>query len=148
MEMTSYLQAAGGLIFVLGLIALAAFFARKLGLASSGRWRDDKRLQIVETMALDPKRRVLLIQCDATEHLVLLGPSTETVLSSREPERFVAKPPAPRATANTAPEQQPTVSLTGPALVSKAAGSTAFKSRPDALVRREPSFTPIRRDPK
>lgn len=150
MEMTSYLQAAGGLILVLGLIALTAFGARKLGLGTGGRWRDDKRLQIIEAMTLDPKRRVLLIQCDATEHLVLLGSTSETVLSSHVPERFAAKQPESRPVVNTPTTQrEPTVSMTGPVLVSKPSPTaSAFKSRPDPLGRREPFFSPNRRDSK
>ena len=85
----TYLQTGGGLLIVLGLIALAAFIARKSGLGSRNIRREDRRLSIVEAMTLDPKRRVLLIKCDYTEHLVLLGPNSETVLSGRPPERGV-----------------------------------------------------------
>ncbi|MFZ1990838.1 MAG: flagellar biosynthetic protein FliO [Alphaproteobacteria bacterium] len=85
----TYLQTGGGLLIVLGLIALAAFLARKAGLGGNNIRREDRRLSIVEAMTLDPKRRVLLIKCDYTEHLVLLGPNSETVLSGRPPERGV-----------------------------------------------------------
>lgn len=161
MEMTSYMQAGAGLLVVLGLIALAAFIARKAGLGGGGRWREDRRLGVVEAMTLDPKRRVLLIRCDSKEHLVLLGPNSETVLSGRESERPIEKPaprPATSAPATSdAPAREPTVSTQGPSLLSKLprhSASTAHTGHRDKRDkregRREPQLGPIptRRDPK
>lgn len=82
-----YFQFAVALIFVLSLIGILALVGRKFGLGyrvppRSGR----KRLGIVEIMPLDAKRRLVLISRDDTEHLVLLGPTSETVV-----ERGIAK---------------------------------------------------------
>lgn len=33
----------------------------------------DRRLQVVETLMLDPQRRLVLVRCDNKEHLILLG---------------------------------------------------------------------------
>jgi flagellar protein FliO/FliZ len=136
MAMTSYLHAGAGLLIVLGLIVLAAFIARKLGLGGAGINRADRRLAIVESMALDPKRRVLLIKCDYTEHLVLLGPNSETVLSGRPPSL------ASGASAPESQSRQPVVSAGGPAmLTTKPAPAAAQPQAPSPArqVRDQPS---------
>ena len=47
---------------------------------------ETKRLSILETLPLDPKRRVMLIKCDDQEHMVLIGPNNEQTLSVTGPE--------------------------------------------------------------
>jgi len=70
-----------GLIAVIGLIALAALAAQKLGLASaSGGFVRKRRLALVESLALDARRRVAIIKCDGAEHLIILGATSETVI--------------------------------------------------------------------
>ena len=70
-----------GFVAVLGLIAVAALAARKLGLASAtGGLARKRRLAIVETLAIDARRRVVIIKCDDTEHLVVLGATGETII--------------------------------------------------------------------
>ncbi len=70
-----------GFVAVLGLIALSAFAARKLGLASAtGGMAKKRRLAIVETLAIDARRRVVIIKCDDTEHLIVLSATGETVV--------------------------------------------------------------------
>jgi flagellar biogenesis protein FliO len=39
-----------------------------------------RRLQLLESQALDPKRRLVLVRCDSAEYLLLLGASQEVVL--------------------------------------------------------------------
>ena len=41
-----------------------------------------KRLKVIETTWLDTKRRLVLVQHDGQEHLLLLGTNSETVLHS------------------------------------------------------------------
>jgi len=70
-----------GLIAVIGLIGLAALGAQKLGLASaSGGFVRKRRLALVESLALDARRRVAIIKCDGVEHLIILGATSETVI--------------------------------------------------------------------
>ncbi|WP_300543115.1 flagellar biosynthetic protein FliO [Maricaulis sp.] len=49
-----------------------------------------RRLRLKETLVIDPRRRLVIVQADATEHVVLLGAEAETVLASQpappEPE--------------------------------------------------------------
>lgn len=79
------------LIAVIGMIGLAAIAARRLGLTNgvlaAGRAR---RLALVETLSLDPKRRAAIIACDGREHLVILDPARVTVIERAIPGREAA----------------------------------------------------------
>ncbi len=83
-DLASYMKFLFALLFVLGLIGGAALLAKRAGLGNRGpvvKGRG-KRLTIVETMPLDPKRRVILIRRDDKEHLLLLGSTGEQVIES------------------------------------------------------------------
>ncbi|HLI67671.1 MAG TPA: flagellar biosynthetic protein FliO [Caulobacteraceae bacterium] len=65
-----------GLAVTLGLIGVGVVALRRFGpetLRRLQRSRADRRLAIVETLVLDPSRRLVLVRCDATERLILLG---------------------------------------------------------------------------
>ena len=72
------------LIFVLGLIGAFAVLARKMGFGHRAPVRrgGTRRLEVMDSLALDPKRRLMLIRRDDVEHLVLLGGSGETVVET------------------------------------------------------------------
>ncbi len=94
MELASYLRFGAALVLVLGLIGIAAWAARRLGLAgrpaiARGRAR---RLAVIDVAALDAKRRLVLVRRDGVEHLVLLGPAGDVVV-----ERGIPIAPAPGA---------------------------------------------------
>lgn len=75
-----------GLLAVIAMIGLCALAARKLGLASaSGGFVRKRRLSLVETLALDGRRRIAIVKCDAQEHLIVLGPTGETVIAKDIP---------------------------------------------------------------
>ncbi|MEO1243585.1 MAG: flagellar biosynthetic protein FliO [Pseudomonadota bacterium] len=70
-----------GFVAVLGLIGLAAMAARRLGLASAtGGIARRRRLAIVESLAIDARRRAVIIKCDDKEHLIVLGANGEMVI--------------------------------------------------------------------
>ena len=96
----TYLKFVLALVFVLGLIGVLAVVAKRIGLGNRGPVRHgrDRRLNVVEALPLDAKRRVVLVRRDATEHLVLLGASGETVI-----ETGIAAPPAPTTAEPPAP---------------------------------------------
>ena len=78
MEWIRYISA---LLFVLGLIGGCAFLLRRYG-AGGGfsrqrKGRPFRRLRIIENLSLDPRRRVVLIEKDSTEYLLLLGPNRD-----------------------------------------------------------------------
>jgi flagellar protein FliO/FliZ len=76
-----YVWYFAALLLVVGLILGLAWVARRLGvmgrLATSGGRR---RLAVVEVLALDGKRRLVLLRRDGAEHLVLLGLTGDIVV--------------------------------------------------------------------
>jgi flagellar protein FliO/FliZ len=79
MDVTTYLQFLASLVFVLALIGLAAFIARRAGLGTRTRG-GSRRLGVVEVLPLDGRRKLVLVRCDEREHLIILGSSGETVV--------------------------------------------------------------------
>ncbi len=74
MIMTDYLRFILALAAVLGLIALFAWAARRFRLGGfSGAAMKSGRLQIVETLPIDGRQRLVLIRRDGWEHLLLIG---------------------------------------------------------------------------
>jgi flagellar protein FliO/FliZ len=85
MEFSDYLQFAAAFVFVLGLIGVAAFIAKWLGVNGNGglpSTRTSKRLRVVERHSLDAKRHLMLVRRDDVEHLILIGATTETLVES------------------------------------------------------------------
>jgi flagellar protein FliO/FliZ len=76
MDFPSFLRAVFALALTLGLIGLAAVALRKYGPDAMARLtvqRKDRRLRVVESLVLDPARRIIIVECDGRERLVLLG---------------------------------------------------------------------------
>ncbi|MCB9982254.1 MAG: flagellar biosynthetic protein FliO [Rhodospirillales bacterium] len=71
------------LVFVLGLMGLLALAMKQLGLGGKVSAPGTKRrLKVVETMPLDARHRMALIQRDDVQHLVIFGPNGETVVET------------------------------------------------------------------
>ena len=71
------------LLIVIGLIGLGAAAAQRYQNTAARLNRlSSRRLKIIETLYLDPKRRVLIIRRDDREHVVLLGPQTEAIIET------------------------------------------------------------------
>jgi flagellar protein FliO/FliZ len=75
------------LVAILALLALFAWLVRRYGVGRGMMAGGKRRLAIVEVAAIDGKRRLVLLRRDRTEHLVLLGPESATVI-----ERGIAPP--------------------------------------------------------
>lgn len=75
MDLISLLRAVLGLGVTLGLVGLAAYAARRWAPAGllQGKGSEARRLQVLETLVLDPQRRLVLVRVDAQERLLLLG---------------------------------------------------------------------------
>lgn len=83
MDYATYLRFLAALAFVLLLIWLATWVVRRLGLVRAlPRSGAARRLSVIEIAAVDAKRKLVLIRRDQTEHLVLLGPTSEVVVES------------------------------------------------------------------
>jgi flagellar protein FliO/FliZ len=74
MDLIDYGRFVAALLFVLGLIALTAWLARRFRLGPGGPPGGARRLAVLETLPLDARRKLVLIRRDATEHLLLLSP--------------------------------------------------------------------------
>lgn len=75
MDLLSFLRAVLALGVTLGLVGLAAYAARRWAPAGllQGKAPGERRMQVLETLALDPQRRLVLVRVDAQERLLLLG---------------------------------------------------------------------------
>lgn len=77
MDLGYFLRAIFGLLVALGLFGLVAVALRRYGGGVLARFgspiRAERRLAVVETLVLDPTRRLLIVSCDGEEKLVLLG---------------------------------------------------------------------------
>jgi len=100
MDPTEYLRFAAALIFVLALIGAAAFALRAFGFMQPGgnRSKAERRMAIVETLMLDPRRRLMIVRRDNVEHLLLLGLSGETIVERAVKVPEISTDPIPGTT--------------------------------------------------
>ena len=78
MDFAIFARAVFALAVTLGLIGLAAVALRRFGPDALARLsaragRADRRLKVVESLVLDPARRLVLVSCDGEDRLLLLG---------------------------------------------------------------------------
>ena len=77
MDAPDLLRAMFALALTLGLIGVAAVLARRYGPSAIFRMQQSvkaqRRLAVVETLMLDPARRLVIVRCDGQERLLLLG---------------------------------------------------------------------------
>jgi len=87
MDFATYLKFTLSLGLVLALFGGLIWAAKRYlpGMRAGGR--SGRRLQLVEVLMIDARRRVILVRRDEVEHLILLGATSETVL-----ERGIAPP--------------------------------------------------------
>lgn len=87
MDISTYFQFILALVFVIALIGLFALAARRFGFggAVATKGGQSRRLAVVEVRALDAKRKLVLVRRDAVEHLVVLGPASETLIEANIP---------------------------------------------------------------
>ncbi len=98
MDLDSYLRFVLALVFVLALIGGIAWALRRFGLGGlvATPRGAQRRLRLVEALAVDAKRRLILLQRDDVEHLVLLGPEGDLLIERGAPGGPVPRPAAVR----------------------------------------------------
>lgn len=82
METLDYLRFLLALAAVVGLIAGAAWAARRFGLAPKVSGMGGGRLGIVAVQSIDTRRKLVLVRRDDREHLIIVSPTAETVIES------------------------------------------------------------------
>ncbi|WP_332686343.1 hypothetical protein [Devosia sp.] len=118
--LTAIFALAAVVVAIVLVLWLLKLLARASGNVARGR---NRRLAVVDTLALDPKRQLLIVRRDNVEHLILTGGAQDLVIEtgiavdeapaaqpSRRPIPMVAsrKPaPAARAAAPAAPAVEP-----------------------------------------
>ena len=76
MPIADFARAIFALAITLGLVGLAAVALRRFGpewMVRLQRPRAERRMSIVESLPLDPTRRLVLVRLDGAERLLLLG---------------------------------------------------------------------------
>ncbi|HVY90126.1 MAG TPA: flagellar biosynthetic protein FliO [Hyphomonadaceae bacterium] len=85
MDVFDALRAAGALILVLGILLGGAWALRRyggsLGLRTGAAASD---LRVVEWRNLDMRRKLAVVRWGASEHLLVLSPTGDTMIASRD----------------------------------------------------------------
>ena len=82
METLDYLRFLAALAVVVGLIAGAAWAARRFGLAPRVTGQGGGRLGVVAVQSIDTRRKLVLVRRDDREHLIIVSPTAETVIET------------------------------------------------------------------
>lgn len=83
MDWLLYIKCLSAFVFVIAVMLLLSWVLKKAGVAGAMLQRADKRrLKIVEFLPIDHKHRLVLVRRDDREHLLVLGPDSETVIES------------------------------------------------------------------
>ncbi|EZP80164.1 Flagellar biogenesis protein precursor [Novosphingobium resinovorum] len=89
MDLFSLVRMLGALMVVLGALVCLLWAVKRYDLTMPRKWLEklgntgnDKRLQVVERLAVDQRRSLVLLRRDDTEFSVLIGPEGVTVLDS------------------------------------------------------------------
>jgi len=98
METIDVFRFVASFLFVIGLIVLCAWMAKRWNLFSQSAFgAPNRRLGLVETLHVDGKRKLVIVKRDDVEHALLLGPTGDLVI-----ERGFAEPQAANNDANHA----------------------------------------------
>jgi flagellar protein FliO/FliZ len=88
------LRMVGALAIVLGGLAGALWAVRRFDLRLPGRIglaaRPERRLALVERLAVDPRRSLVLVRRDGREHLLLIAPEGHVVVEAFDAVNFRA----------------------------------------------------------
>ena len=95
MDVGSYFRFVVALAFVLALIGVMAWLARRFGFAPPARLPGQpRRLQVVESLAVDARHRLVLVRRDRTEHLILIGGANTVTVETGIPAPDLPSPAA------------------------------------------------------
>ncbi|HVY86914.1 MAG TPA: flagellar biosynthetic protein FliO [Caulobacterales bacterium] len=83
MSWIDWARAAAALALTLALLAGLAYGARRFGMLQ-GAAPGVRRMKVSESLMLDPRRRLVLVQVDGREHLLLLSPAGDRVVAAMD----------------------------------------------------------------
>lgn len=162
--LVQFLLALGAVLF---LIVVIAWLLKKVNLVSSrvGRLGEDARLSVSEAVAVDHRRKLVLVKRDHVEHLILIGGENDLLLEHAIPPHARPQPKAPSQTQPQKAKQAQPISKSSQEQATKAAVSgtdqevsknklgskverlaspvsaamSALSSKPDKAVKAKPS---------
>ena len=67
---------------LLGALGFGLRYINERGVKLPGKLGRAKRLEMVESLTLDVRRRLVIVRCDEREHLLLLGINQDIVVSA------------------------------------------------------------------
>jgi flagellar protein FliO/FliZ len=79
-DLLDYARAVFALIATLALIVGAAYAARRFGMLQPGG-PGVKRMRVTETLLIDTRRRLVIVRVDDREHVMLLGPAGDVLVT-------------------------------------------------------------------
>lgn len=94
-ELEAAFRFFAALAFVVGLIVLLSYAARRYRGLATGKLGKPRRMEIVEAIGVDAKRRLVLVRSDSREYLILVGGGADLLVEARD-----AAPEATKATAD------------------------------------------------
>lgn len=96
MDWTEWARTVAALGVTLALLGGAAYLARRFGMTQGRTPGQERRIRLVESLMLDPRRRLVLVSVDGRDHLILLSPFGDRPI------------PGPAGQAPTASPEEPT----------------------------------------
>jgi len=82
-ELSQFFRAIAALVFVLVLMGGLTIALKKLGLTGALPVKSGaKRLKIIEVLPLDGRKKLIIVQRDDVQHLILSGGNEETVIET------------------------------------------------------------------
>ncbi len=76
-------RAIAALVFVVALMGGLAILLKRLGFSGAVQVKTGKkRLKLIETLPLDARRKLAIVERDNVQHLILLGGNDETVIET------------------------------------------------------------------
>lgn len=94
MDLLDIARYFAALLLVLALVGFAGLALRRFGMPGLVKSKSSRRLEIVETMMIGPRQRLVLLRRDDVEHLLLAGPEGASVVESRIVPAAVSEPAA------------------------------------------------------
>ena len=77
-----FIIASVTVIALMGVLAWGLKFLAARGVVQAGK---ERRLRLIESLPLDARRRLVIVACDGTQHLLLLGANQDCVVAGKIP---------------------------------------------------------------